>query len=266
MLTHCTLTRERLSDASLALSQGQFDFQILQFCAITLKSTKYFLTERMPRVAQTKYAKISAILKEFPGEFLRAPNDELYCESCQTNVKFDKRASVDQHRQTRTHRKSVVPSSLTSSQVRVSQSFIRPTSDSFTEDVVKAFLAADIPLAKLRNKHLIDLFSSIGKTLPSESTCRRKVDDLATLEMERIREILTGEIFLVVDESEIEGTNFVNVLAGKLDKPEETYLVSCKSIDSPINAQTIIHTIDDVVRLLSISRDKFCLLLSDAAP
>ena len=43
----------------------------------------------------------------------------------------------------------------------------------YVDRVTKAFLYADIPLGKISNPAIKELFESMGNILPSESTCRR---------------------------------------------------------------------------------------------
>ena len=43
-------------------------------------------------------------------------------------------------------------------------------------------------------------------------------------------------------------------------------MISCAPLTGNVNNQVILHTIDDTIRYLDADRDKFCLLLSDAAP
>lgn len=69
----------------------------------------------------------------------------------------------------------------------------------------------------------------------------------------------------MVDESEVLGATFVNVLVGSLDNPHITYLWRCEHIESAINAQLIIHQVDDAVKDLGVARQDFSLLVSDAA-
>ena len=56
------------------------------------------------------------------------------------------------------------------------QSFIAINKNDFGYKFVSAFLKADIPLHKLSNPAINELFESIGQRLPSESTCRRNVE------------------------------------------------------------------------------------------
>ncbi len=71
-----------------------------------------------------------------------------------------------------------------------SQIFLRSSNSDFVEKVTKAFLSADIPLYKLNNKHVKNLFSDIGHSLPAESTCRKTVLKLGADELQRIRNVV----------------------------------------------------------------------------
>ena len=80
---------------------------------------------------------------------------------------------------------------------------------------MKAFLSADIPLRKLRNKNLKKLFASIGHPLPTEQTCRMKVIEPYEEKIERIKVLIKDEpVFIIVDESDISGKKYVNILVG----------------------------------------------------
>ena len=127
-------------------------------------------------------------------------------------------------------------------------------------------MSADIPLKKLQNKELKQLFKDIGKTLPSESACRRKAAEIGEKEIDRVKNLIHEQkIFLVVNESEISGIKYLNVLVGLLDEPDKTYLIACKVLPKSPTAQSICQEIDDCLRFLDVIRNSFCLLLSDAA-
>ena len=127
-------------------------------------------------------------------------------------------------------------------------------------------MSADIPLHKLRNVHLKTLFSEMGHPLPSEFSCRSKVQKLAEQELLSLQSYLKNEeVFMVVDESEIDKKQFFNILVGKITAPETTFVFSCKPLSKSADTDIVTREIDDAVRCLSIARDKFCLLQSDAA-
>ena len=54
---------------------------------------------------------------------------------------------------------------------------------------------------------------------------------------------------------------------GSLDAPNQTFLVNCHPLNSGsnVNSSIILHTVDDIQRQLEIKREKFSLLLTDAA-
>ena len=54
-------------------------------------------------------------------------------------------------------------------------------------------------------------------------------------------------------------------MIGKITSPETTFVLSCKPLSTSADSDIVTREIDDAVRCLGIARDKFCLLLSDAA-
>jgi len=217
----------------------------------------------MPKVAQISINKINANICKFPGEFIRTPSNELFCNICSTVVNHVKQFFVEAHRNTAKHVRGIIQSSSNSQ----TQLFLQPAFKSdFTKDVLKAFLSADIPLRKLRNKNLKKLFASIGHPLPAEQTCRMKVTELYEEEIERIKALIKDEpVFIIVDESDISGKKYVNILVGIISKPHISYLVECAPLSTAANSEILLRLIDDTINFLSISRPNFNLLLTDAA-
>ena len=213
---------------------------------------------------KTVYAyKIQSIVKEFPDEFMRSLNNELYCNLCNCVVSCNKCFLVDSHQNTSKHQKALgsrsedlIPQTL--------QTFLRSSDTDFVEKVTKAFLSADIPLYKLNNMHIKNLFRDIGHRLPSETTCRRTALQLSEDELKQIRNAVHDkQIFLIVDESTVSGTKYLNIFVGSLETPHVCYLYDCQLLKCAPNSNTIAQAVHDAVRNLGINRS-FCLLLSDA--
>ena len=106
------------------------------------------------------------------------------------------------------------------------------------------------------------------KVLPSETAARACVAKLASQNEEQIQELLLDKkFFLIVDEAEIAKQKYIIVLVGRLDAPNQTFLVDCHPLDSGsnVNSSIILHTVDDILRQLEIKRENFLLFLTDAA-
>ena len=247
---------------AIAVNYGIFCFVFQKVRAIKFAIIHYF--RNMPKgKTSSLLSKINSIIARFPKEFEKTPAPQLYCNICSCVVQCDKQFLVDRHRQTAKHQKGLSSPSTTSPSP---QSFLQISSKNFTERVTRAFLSAEIPLKKLQNKELKELFKDLGKTLPSESSCRKKVEEMGEMEMNRVKNLVNGQkIFLAADESDISGTKYLNILVGLLDKPEQTYLIACKVLPGPPTAQSICQEIDDLLQFLNVARNDFCLLLSDAA-
>ena len=97
--------------------------------------------------------------------------------------------------------------------------------------------------------------STTGHHCPSESACRKQVNDLASQESECIKKLLTRKpILLVIDKLGVWGQKYVNVLSNCL-QPES---------GNP-NSSNICTIVDDCLKEIGITREMFLLLLSDAA-
>ena len=122
----------------------------------------------MPKVETTYAYNIQFIVKEFPDEFMESINNQLYCNLCNCAVSCNKRFLVDSHRNTSKHQnalgnrtENLLPHS--------SQTFSRSSDTEFVEKATNTFLCSDIPLYKLNNTHIKNLFRDIGHRLPSET-------------------------------------------------------------------------------------------------
>ena len=115
----------------------------------------------MLKVKTTYAYKIQSMVKEFPDELMESINNQLYCNLCNCTISCNKCFLVDSHRNTSKHQKAsgsrsenLIP--------QTSQTFFRGSDTDFVEKVTKAFLSADIPLCKLNNTHIKNLFCDIA--------------------------------------------------------------------------------------------------------
>ena len=87
----------------------------------------------------------------------------------------------------------------------------------------------------------------------------------ANNEQDRLKYLLNDKcIFIVINESEVDKTKFVNVIVGDIDVPEKMYFIEC-CVAETVNQSIICMKINDILRKLDIARENFLLLLSDAA-
>ena len=139
----------------------------------------------MPKVKTTYAYTIQFIVKDFLDEFMESINNQLYCNLCNCAVSCDKRFLGDSHRNTWKHQKAL--GSRSENLIpQTSQTFIRSSDTDFVEKVTKAFLSADMPLYKLNNTHIKNLFRGIGHRLPSETICTGTTLKLSEDELKRI--------------------------------------------------------------------------------
>ena len=191
-------------------------------------------------------------------------NNQLYCNLCNCAVSCNKRFLVDSHRNTSKHQKTLVSRSENLIP-QTSQTCLRSSDTDFVEKVTKAFLSADIPLYKLNNTHINNLFRNIGHRLPSETICRRTALQLSEDELKRIRNAVRDkQIFFIVDESTLSGTQFLNILVGSLETPHVSYLYDCQPLKCLPNCNIIAQVVDNAIRNFEMNRSFLYLLVSDA--
>ena len=106
----------------------------------------------------------------------------------------------------------------------------------------------------------------MGHTLPNESTSRRIVESTAKEEENQtIYNCTNKDIFIVIDEAEVDGKEYLNILGGHVENPAHTVALESIILQSAPNQTTIVQHIDDCIRKLPIERKNFVLLLSDSA-
>ena len=133
------------------------------------------------------------------------------------------------------------------------------------KSVTKAILSANIPLYKLNNTYINNLFCYIDHRLPSETTCRRSALQLSEDEIKRIRNAVHDkQIFFIVDESTLSGTQYLNILVGSLETPHVSYLYDCQPLKCVPNSNIIAQVVDNAVRNFEMNRSFLYLLVSDA--
>ena len=209
--------------------------------------------------------KIRSLVKSYPNEF-QSSGGKLWCSLCNRYVSHDRKYQVDSHRRSAKHQRRL--RNISSSTATTSTSKEPVTQENFCRKITEAFLAADIPLKKLQNNKIKELFDGLGFPVPSESACRSKVKEIATDVKKKVRKVIEDDssgVFVVFDESSIRDVSYACVLIGTLDKPQITHLAHTEVLDCPLSAQKVCNIIDDVLRMYRLPKSKLYLLISDAA-
>ena len=60
----------------------------------------------MPKVKAAKTSKVQFVIQDFPEEFMKSSNNELYCDLCSCTISY-KRFLVESHRNTSNHQKTL---------------------------------------------------------------------------------------------------------------------------------------------------------------
>ena len=130
----------------------------------------------MPKVKTTYVYKIQSIVKKFFDEFMESISNQLYCNLRNCAVSCNKHFLFDSHRNASKHQKAL--GSLSENLIpQTSQTFLSSSDTDFVEKVTKTFLSADIPLYKLNNAHIKNLFVTLvteQKLLQTNSTAIKR--------------------------------------------------------------------------------------------
>ena len=102
-----------------------------------------------------------------------------------------------------------------------------------------------------------------------KTTCRPTALQFSKDELKRIRNaVYDKQIFVIVDESTLSGTQYLNILVGSLETAHVIYLYDCQSSlkcapNSNIIAQAVANAEKLFLPVDHCSKSFFCLLLSD---
>ena len=118
----------------------------------------------------------------------------------------------------------------------------------------------------MENKKLNELFNYVQVPLPSVKTARRNVESISSrVQLEIFEKLNNKNIFLIIDETEINSTKYCNTLAGVICLPHQTWLVDSRSIYGSINSTVVVNVIQDAFKCFNKQPDKFCIIISNSA-
>lgn len=132
--------------------------------------------------------------------------------------------------------------------------------------IVEAFLDADIPLEKLNNLKIKNMFLKLNYSAPSETNARRIVSDLSQQHKIILKNFVKDkDVFLICDESEIKGEKYFNTMVGSICKPKEIKCIGCSRIEGCLNSFEVKSQIETVLCDFNIKKQHVKLLITDAA-
>ncbi len=157
----------------------------------------------MRKVEKSKNEKILEIIRKFPEEFKKTPPGDLYCKLCNSIISHHSKSIIDAYRASKAHKKN-----LNMGVNDKDQTFLDNNLEKFSlaTDVTSAFLQADIPLYKLRNKAIKELFNKLDHPIPSEMTFRNSIDKLYEKRIGDLKTyFINKKVFIVAYESFLNG-------------------------------------------------------------
>lgn len=231
----------------------------------------------MPKVKQTKSARLTHFVSSFGSDIFRSDGSVLFCKLCCKAVSAERRDQVTQHIASAKHQHALQGNSK-AQQTLVSQTGTSTSSrnNEFASELCAAFVAANIPLTKLKNEVLRNFLSKYTKqNIPDESTLRKNyVAPLYEKKVASIRKAVgENNVWFSVDETTNARMEAVaNFIIGPLTANEReagtAYLLNSEVLSST-NHETVAKFIVDSLNLLwegKLFNDRVQLALTDAAP
>lgn len=222
----------------------------------------------MPKLKKTDKEVIMFYVNSYNEEFIYHAQDKLYCKICECFIKHSKKYFIESHRKCKKHYKYLKNKNDTQDIKKIQQTFLSESYDQYVEVVVRAFTSANIPLFKLNNSNIIKMFEYFGKPAISESKARSYI--LERLRTENISKLVTyfkdEKIFLEIDESEIKGKKYVNILAGTIRNPCKIFILNVIEVGNlSVDNELILTYLDVTLHNFSINLNQIILIITDAA-
>ena len=214
---------------------------------------------KIAKFTKSDFLKIKEYVTKYPTEFVASSTNTLWCLICCKTVNHTKKYNIDKHRLSNKHVENMneIKQEIT----------VKLHASLFYKNVVSTFIEADIPLFKLSNSKLRQLFSSFGHNLPSVSYAYSLIEQLANEKINGIKELIFNEdVFVIAEESTSEERKYFIVMLDLLKEPNKMYLASCKPLEKAPTSEVVAQLLDETFKLYDITRNSVKLLISDAAP
>jgi hypothetical protein len=207
----------------------------------------------MPRLQTQIETLCFRYVKKYAHVFSITPKKTLFCNLCMKEIDCTRKSNVESHLKSQRHTKLNYSESNKSIQTRLTDS-----NPDITLQIVEAFLSADIPLKKLRNRKLISMFHSFQIPIPSETSARRQITRLGEMIIENLKAYFENKkVFVVADESEIGNKKYFNVLCGSIENPRKIFVIECIRLETNINALNVVVLIEDALERIQIPLECF---------
>ena len=112
-----------------------------------------------------------------------------------SNVTCEKLQQMERHRATMKHISARGAIEDQNKKVTLMQQLLPVVSKDFMAELVKTFLAADIPLHKLRNLHAIQLFKNLGEKINAFRNCVQRLCQDSSKQRTRLFEVPTESVY-----------------------------------------------------------------------
>jgi hypothetical protein len=167
-------------------------------------------------------------LTQYGDSNLQERNGFLWCKPCNVQLDFNKKSSIDQHLETKTHL-NLVDILSKNKKAKFDNINNKPgdrneIKKDFANDLMMGFACANIPAHKLENKTLRKCLSKylrndVVNAWPSTTTVRKTLPEIHRNEYEKMKSTLNcKKIAILADETtDVEQRDVLNILFLELD-------------------------------------------------
>lgn len=210
----------------------------------------------MPKQKETNSEFVSRMVIQYKG-ILRTDQSVLYCQYCNCSISGHKTFNVRQHFETQKHKLCAERRKKNKETQLLLKESVDNKYNAFSMDLCKMFLAANIPLHKVKHPAVIEfLHKYTNNTVPSATNLRQKyVPALYEQTLTKLRAVVgNNNIWISIDETtDVEQRLIVNLIFGILDGSEEngkkSFLLNVGVVEAA-NANTMAAFLNDSLHIL----------------
>lgn len=227
----------------------------------------------MPKAKTAQNLKLQKCIDIFGSDIFSTDGSVLLCKLCSKVVCAESKDKVQQHVNGQKHKTLLNRQEEARDPAQTLLRFDSNRKSTFSMDLCRAMVHANIPFYKLENPTLRSFLAKYtNQMIPDESTLRKGYLKTCYEDtMQTIRNVLKGQrIWISIDETtDSVGRYIANVIVGLMsdDEPQRSYLLHVESMEKA-NHTTIAKLFDDDVKLIDpeFNRDHVLLFVTDAAP
>lgn len=181
----------------------------------------------------------------------------IYCNACLKSIKLNPTSvlsSINSHDNGERHKLQLLEWDKRKLKQQSTIELLNDDRDTFTKDLTKMLIGADIPFAKLSNDNFRNFIKKYCfKQCPHESNIRKNhlIPTYESIMNGVTKELVGRKIYVQIDEAIILHRRFVSILAGRLDgKEPKSFCISVIEIKQAPNGYILKQALLEAMKIL----------------